>query len=166
MQHGVLLHEMAISSVEIGTPRVLFTHRSDPAEAFDRAWFAGRIVPERVRARTEIDTTPDTTDVPIPPLPEELYPTPETFSVRYSGGLAIEFAPDSTRGSKSHWGRRVSEAFASARGADRWRVRLQLDRDEVGRLYRSLPDSCAFLLVSTPSRPNSRSESAQTRPER
>ena len=165
MHHGVLLHEVTVHSVEIGTPRVLFARRSDPAEAFDRTWMTGRLTPARVRARTEIDTTPDSTDVPIPPLPEELYPTPERFWVRFAGGLAVEFAPDSTA-SALHFGRRLSEFFASVRGKDHWRARVEMGEEEVGRLYRSLPDSCAFLLVSTPTHRTSRGETAKTLPGR
>lgn len=150
MHAGVLLHELEVRSMEVGTPRVLFARRSDPDSIYDRAWRHGRLVPPRERIRTEIDTSPDSTDeVPIPPLPEELYPTPERFFVRYPGGLALEVAPDSATAGPG-WGRRVSDLFATIKLQDRWRVRLKLDPEEVGRLYRSFPDSCAVLIMSTP----------------
>lgn len=161
MHHGVLLHELELRSVQVGTPRVLFANRSEPFEAFDRAWSSGRLTPERQRARTEIDTSPDSTDdVLIPPLPEELYPTPDRFRVRYPDGLSVEFVPEGERGDHS-LGHRVSDLFASLRGSDRWRVRLELEAEELGRLYRSFPDSCGFLLVSTPARADRKTETAR-----
>lgn len=163
MHRGVLLHEMEVHSVEVGTPRLLFVPRSDPAPVYDRAWLDGQLVPPRIRTRTEIDTSPDSTDdVPIPPLPEELYPTPDRFFVRYPGGLALEIRPDSLA-STSGWKQRFADVLPSLRKDDAWRVRLQMDDDEVGRLYRSFPDSCAFLFVSTPWREGERANDAKER---
>ena len=154
MHHGVLLNEIPVRSVSVGVPRVLFRKRAQSDGAFDRAWLAGRLDPTRVRLRTELEPSDSTAteDPPIPPLPEELYPTPEQFSIHYPGHFLVEVVPaDSTAALGEvdlSGGNSVGDFFQALWKRDAWRLRLELAPDDLGRLYRSLPDSCGFLAVA------------------
>ncbi|MEZ4650227.1 MAG: hypothetical protein R3E97_15880 [Candidatus Eisenbacteria bacterium] len=154
MHHGVLLHEMPVRSVAVGVPQVFFKKRSEFDGLFDRAWRAGRLDPARVRLRTELEPSDSTAteDPPIPPLPEELYPTPEDFTIHYPGHFLVEVVPADSAAAPDHpdlsGGTGIGSFFAALWKRDEWRLRLELPPEDLGQLYRSLPDSCGFLAIA------------------
>ena len=87
----------------------------------------------------------------IPPTPDEAVPTPPRFVIHFTGGLGVEVVAagaDSTAARASLWGRiehRVRRAFPG--NWDRYRIRVVMPIAEAGALYRSLPDSTAFVAV-------------------
>ncbi len=154
MHRGAVLRQWTVPSVEIGHPRVLLAH-SRPAAGWDlRVWTAASFVPARqVERNVVIAPRPDTADTAaeppesavIPPMPEELFPAPDRWRLRFAGGLALEVLTTTAR---SGLGERLVDG-ARALGLvsrDEVRIRLRLPADEAGALYRALPEDTALLV--------------------
>ena len=103
------------------------------------AWTEGRLDPKRTLvAEQSRDSEPGRE--PIPPLPEEAFPAPETWSLRFRDGREVILESVAAEESVSKPGR------ARLRG-NSVRVLLQLSRTESDRLYRALPDGTPFLIL-------------------
>jgi hypothetical protein len=97
MLQGAVLREYHFEALEAGTPRIAFRTRDVGGGWLGRIWPQGTLVPARPDDRVEIippdaaalaDTTPK--PIVIPPTPEEKYPVPHRYHIRYAGGLSLE----------------------------------------------------------------------------
>jgi hypothetical protein len=161
MIKGAVLREYPIEALQVGSPRVAFRMRHLADDWQGRIWTQGELVPARDRERIEI-IPPDSGGVDStraftpPPLPEELYPVPKRYRVRYDGGLSIEVRPQDLDESVSLLGR-LSTAFhvwlrdvhaAVARDPeDTVRLRIVMQPEHAASFYRALPPSTRLLVL-------------------
>lgn len=159
MYRGVLLREFALVSAEAGEPRVGF-RRTAIGEAWrDKVWSGGTISPTKDRPRVEIIPPPpgeeiDPAEFKMPPLPEEAYPTPPRFWMRYPGGLTVEYVPAGPArvlGFSARIQLRLLDALAAVAAwrAGTPRLRIVVPAEDFGTLYRAAPPDSAFLVVPT-----------------
>ena len=162
MFRAALLQEYRVSGLEVGVPRVLYRTRSDSSDWEGRVWEGGTLDPVRELDRVEVQAPPPTAEgteleVQVPPTPEEKYPVPTRYHIRFTGGLSIEVRPPATgETSKGLWAK-VSDGFASwwadARAASRSaptdtvRLHVVLSRKDAESLYRALPPNTKLLVV-------------------
>src|SRR5262249_27426274 len=94
--------------------------------------------------------------VQVPPTPEEKYPVPARYHIRFSGGLSIEVRTPGSETISGWWGRLVSGwsawwsdalAAASVSPADAVRLNLSMSKTDAESLYRALPPSTKLLVV-------------------
>lgn len=172
MLQAAALQDYAVLGLEIGSPRVLFFPRPLPRGWQGRIWRAGELDPPRDLDRKEIvihalgDTARAdsiTSALGIPMTPEEKYPVPPRYHIRYAGGLSLEVrlpaANDSvgivqnTFSRRAHaWWSDVKDALRGT-GADRIRLRVILSKDDAKSLYRAIPPKTKLLVL--PSDPES-----------
>ncbi|MFN8546666.1 MAG: hypothetical protein U0527_01525 [Candidatus Eisenbacteria bacterium] len=172
MLQAAALQDYAVLGLEIGAPRVLFFPRPLPRGWQGRIWRAGELDPPRDLDRKEIvihalgDTARAdsiTSALGIPQTPEEKYPVPPRYHIRYEGGLSLEVrlpaANDSvgivqnTFSRRTHaWWSDVKDALRGT-GADRIRLRVILSKDDAKSLYRAIPPKTKLLVL--PSDPES-----------
>ncbi len=157
-----VLRDYKFEALEVGEPRVVFRPRNLAGEWQGRIWTAGNLVPPRERDRVEI-TPPDTTAAPdstqpfkLPPLPEEAYPVPGRYHVRYAGGLSLEVRPQQLDTSVKKTSRVLATLGAwyhDMREATRQepedtiRLRLVLRPEDAASLYRALPPDTRLLVL-------------------
>lgn len=162
MLKGAVLREYPIEAFQVGTPRVAFRHRHWADDWQGRIWTEGTLVPTRDRERIEIippeagaapDSTPKFTP---PPLPEELYPVPKRYHVRFAGGLSIEVRPQELDESVGLWGRMTTavhvwardvRAVLSSEPEDTIRLRIVMQPEHAASFYRALPPSTRMLVL-------------------
>jgi hypothetical protein len=158
---GATLQTWPILGLEVGGPRVAYVSRGVPEDWEGRIWKQGNLDPERKIDRFEMIAPAPTkegteTNIPIPPTPEEAYPVPARYHIRYSGGLSIEVLPPGSKdegGLWSRWGVRLSNWWHDAREAlsstptDAVRLRVVLSEKDADSLYRALPPNTALLVV-------------------
>ncbi len=155
MLAGVTLQEYAVSRIEVGAPRLGFLERGLPAGWAGRIHDAGRLVPERERDRLvinaeEIEADAEEQEPQIPATPEELYPRPYRYFVRFAGGLALEIRPEGdgewspARGLRA----RAADLAAAVPGFLRAapRIRITLAGEDASRLYRAMPPDTRLLV--------------------
>lgn len=157
MLHGVTLGRYSVVQVEVAERQVAYVSRSAEEEWRERVWTKGNLNPPRARDRVELKAPPpgaDASEEPayIPPPPEEAFPVPPRYGIRFEGGLYIdvhaaggEAAPafgDRIR----HWWDDVKEALRSE-PTDRIRLRVTLKHEDVQTIYRSLPPDCSLLVL-------------------
>jgi hypothetical protein len=163
MLQGVTLRDYEIRELEIGVPRVLFRKSELPKGWQDHIWSDPQLVPPRARDRLEIIATGDSTTMPEPPVPltpEEAFPAPPNYRIRYAGGLALDIRsetppamlPDSLREDTSILGRLrawVMEArwVLIEEERDAMRVRVVLRAEDAAALYRSMPPGTRLLVL-------------------
>jgi len=162
---GALLQQYHLLGMEVGIPRMLFRPRALPPEWQGRVWELGNLDPPRQKQRSEltITTLGDTAyadsvqrSFGVPLTPEQLYPVPHRYHVRYDGGLSLEVRfPAGTDSIKPHqsvgrilgsWWADLVSAVDSQRG-DRVRLRIVLAPDEAKSLYRALPPDTRLLVL-------------------
>lgn len=162
---GALLQQYQLLGMEVGIPRMLFRPRALPPEWQGRVWQLGNLDPPRQKQRSEltITTLGDTAyadsvqrSFGVPLTPEQLYPVPHRYHVRYDGGLSLEVRfPAGTDSVKPHqsigrsvasWWADLVSAIDSQRG-DRVRLRIVLSPDEAKSLYRALPPDTRLLVL-------------------
>jgi len=163
MLQGVTLRDYQIRELKIGVPRVLFRQSDLPKGWQDRIWSDPQLVPARARDRLEIVATGDSTTMPEPPVPltpEEAFPAPPNYRIRYAGGLALDIRsetppamlPDSLREDTSLMGR-LRAWVMGARSVlieeerDPMRVRAVLRAEDAAALYRSMPPGTKLLVL-------------------
>jgi hypothetical protein len=165
MLAGVTLREYDVQRMQVAVPRVFSCSPKVPADWVETVWRKGVLDPSRDRDRFEIIATGDSTtmpDVPIPPLPEEVYEVPARYWIRYPGGFSIEIRPETGTGMKTEaltfwqslW-EPMRKAMAERAAADTEAVRLvlQLNDEGAAALYRSLPPDTDFLILYNPEPP-------------
>lgn len=159
MLQSVTLREIAVLDADVGAPRTLFMTRKGPRDLAGRIWRAGRVDPPLVVHRREIivekiDPDPTGQEEIVPPTPQEAYPAPERFRVRFEGGLEMLVlsyrGPEGERASarlgSTDWFRERWETLWPSK-ASPLRLRLLLDAKDAAELWRSLPQDGVRLLV-------------------
>jgi hypothetical protein len=158
---GATLQTWPVVALEVGGPRVAYVSRGVPDDWEGRIWKQGNLDPERKIDRFEMVAPAPTkegteTTIPIPPTPEEAYPVPARYHIRYAGGLSIEVLPPGARDEGGFWSRLgvrlsnwwhdVGEAL-SRKPTDAVRLRVVLSEKDADSLYRALPPNTALLVV-------------------
>ncbi|HEX6853000.1 MAG TPA: hypothetical protein VF139_16510 [Candidatus Polarisedimenticolaceae bacterium] len=158
---GATLQTWTVVGIEAGAPRVAFVSRGLPDEWEGRVWQEGTLDPERPLDRFELEAPPVTAEgtevaVPIPPTPEEKYPVPPRYHIRFAGGLSIEVIPPGRAEEAGFW-KRLSTGFStwwhdfrqavSSEPEDKLRLRLTLGAKEADSLYRALPPNTKLMVV-------------------
>ena len=159
MYQGNLLFERKLLDVEVGTRRGFLGKGSAPSDWAERVWGSGELDPPRHLKRTELDAsaedfTSQREVIAVPPTPEEAYPAPAVWWIRYSGGLAIEVhgLSDSTKtrpGFMKSLGQRFGDAMKALTAShhDAVRIRIYLPRTQSDILYRSVPPDTRFTIL-------------------
>jgi hypothetical protein len=161
MYRAALLQQYTVNGLEVGVPRVAFKTRSDLEAWRGRVWENGALDPPRELDRVEVQAPPPTAagteiEVPVPPTPEEKYPVPHRYHVRFAGGLSIEIRPPGSdvaqgfwarlRGSWSSWWADATAAMSSA-PTDTVRLHLVMSKQDAESLYRALPPGTKLLVL-------------------
>jgi hypothetical protein len=162
MLKGAPLQRFTVLGLQVGHPRVAWTSARDPRHVQSVIWSQGELDPPRQIDRLVIQSaepgkeTPETTPPPIPPTPEELYPVPSRYHVRFADGLSVEILPREADASVGRW------AHARAAMAEKWRdilsalrianrdairLRVTLDPKEAQSFYRSLPPAVRLIVL-------------------
>lgn len=156
--HGVVLETYAVSSIEVGWPRVAFVGHATVDGWRERAWTHGEMDPVRAEDRLEIRVdadNPPPEEMPVPLTPEERFPAPDRWLVRYEEDLSLEIvADDAEESSFRPWSalaRRAEDLSAALFGDRETRVRVTLPREGAATLYRSLPPASSLLILPGPS---------------
>lgn len=144
---GAELRRYRVVKVELGRGRTAWVPRGDakpPIAGVVRS--GGEIVPPR---------RPRAAHSAIPPTPEEAWPVPPRYEIRFDDGLSIDIRREDAEGSpwarfRSWCGSRWNEAVAAAFRPGP-RLRLVMDTDDARSLYRALPPAVK-LLVRVPIR--------------
>jgi hypothetical protein len=96
-------------------------------------------------------------DPPVPPTPEELYPVPSRYQVRFDEGRSIEVRPldaDAQAGRlarlRAWWSAKWHDVVAAAFGSERdvVRLRIVLAPKDAASLYRSLPPAVRLMILA------------------
>lgn len=159
LYQGNLLREYPLLDVEVGTRRGFFGSGAPPSDWAQRVWEEGELDPPRQGLRVELDTAAEDYEEQrqatlVPPTPEEAYPAPELWRIRYLKGLTLEVhgLADSTRtrpGFLPGIGRWFSDAVhgLGPGGKDEVRIRIYLPRARADELYRSVPPDTRFTVL-------------------
>jgi hypothetical protein len=162
MLRGAVLRDYEFVGLEIGGPRIAFRPRHLVEGWQGRIWSQGNLVPARPQDRIEI-VPPDasapvdsTRKFELPPTPEEKYPVPHRYHVRYEGGLSLEVRPQALDESvklttkvmtaAKVWYRDFRAAVAS-QPEDVLRLRVVLSPQDAASLYRALPPDTRLLIL-------------------
>jgi len=161
MFRAALLQQYRVEALEVGVPRVVYRTREDVSRWEGRIWEKGALDPVRALDRVEIQAPPPTAEgtepeIRIPQTPEEKYPVPSRYHIRFAGGLSIEVRPPHTDTQRGFWARikaSLSTWFADAKAASRSeptdtvRLHVVLSKKEAESLYRALPPATKLLVV-------------------
>ena len=159
MLRGAELHRYPVLAVSVGEPRVGFVRRGERAAWQGVIFSGGRLDPARELDRLEI-TPPEASGgeepqkVVIPPTPEEAYPVPLRYHIRFDQGPSIEIRPreadQTSRWARlrTWWSARWRDTLAALRPpADELvRLRIVLAPEDANVLYRSLPPDVKLLV--------------------
>jgi len=161
MLKGALLQRYRVTGLEVGVPRVLYRTRADAADWEGRVWDGGRLDPARPLDRVEVQAPPPTREgteleVKVPPTPEEKYPVPSRYHIRFAGGLSIEVRPPGTDSKRGLWERLTTgigtwwadaSAAVGSGPADTVRLHVVLSKEDAASLYRALPPATKLLVL-------------------
>lgn len=165
MFRAALLQQYRIEALEVGVPRVVYRTRADASRWDGRVWEKGALDPARELDRVEMQAPPPTKEgtepeVKVPKTPEEKYPVPPRYHIRFAGGLSIEVRPPNEDAKPGFWAnvsKSVSTWLEDARAASRSeptdtvRLHLVLSKKEAESLYRALPpDTKLFVVPKAP----------------
>jgi hypothetical protein len=163
MLRGARLQRYAVLGLQVGHPRTAWVGERDPRPVQGVVWSRGELEPPRQLDRLVIQAgepgkeTGDPATPPIPPTPEELYPVPSRYRVRFEDGLSVEIRPreaDATAGRwarlRASWSAKWRDALAAVRSGDRdvVRLRIVLNPNDAESLYRSLPPAVKLIVLS------------------
>jgi hypothetical protein len=163
MLSGAELQRYPVIGLQVGQPRVSWFTRDDPRPWQDVVWSHGELDPPRQIDRLVIQAPPPSKDAvepespPVPPTPEEMYPVPSRYHVRFDDGRSIEVRPldaDQDAGTlarfRGWWSAGWHDAAAAAFGRDRdgLRLRIALSPKDAASLYRSLPPAVRLVIFS------------------
>ena len=160
MLKGALLQEYRVAGLEVGVPRVLYKTLASSSDWEGRVWDGGTLDPARALDRVEVQAPPPTPEgteleVKVPPTPEEKYPVPARYHIRFTGGLSIEVRPPGTESKRGFLGRLGSgltawwsdASAAASGGGDTVRLHVVLSKDDAASLYRALPPATKLLVI-------------------
>ena len=163
MLKGAELQRFPVIGLQVGQPRVSWIMRRDPRPWQDVVWSHGELDPPRQIDRLVIQAAPPGKDAAepeapaVPLTPEEMYPVPSTYQVRFDEGRSIEVRPldaDQHAGRfarfRAWWGAKWHDAVAATFGRDRdgVRLRIALSPKDAASLYRSLPPAVRLIVLS------------------
>jgi hypothetical protein len=177
MLNGAELQRYPVVGLQVGEPRVSWIARRDRRAWRDTIWSKGELDPPRQLDRFVVQAPPpaeggaEPEPPPVPPTPEEMYPVPRRYHVRFDEGWSIEVRPldaDPQAGRAARLAASASakahDVFAAAfwRKSDAVRLRLALAPKDAASLYRSLPPAVRLLILPkggpaparTPARPS------------
>jgi len=159
MLRGAELKRYKVLGLAEGEPRVAFVRRGARAGWQGVVFSKGRLDPPRELDRLEITPPPPSAKgeepkVIVPPTPEEAYPVPLRYHIRFDRGPSIEIRPreadSSSRWARltTWWGARWRDTLAALRSPADELVRLQivLAPEDANTLYRSLPPDVKLLV--------------------
>jgi hypothetical protein len=166
MLKGAVLRDYSVLGLEVGSPRVAFRPRRLVAGWRGRIWDAGNLSPARERERFELVASPAESAAArgdsaapvfrLPPTPEEAYPVPHRYHIRYAGGLSLEVRPQEADETVGVWKRLVTGARVWSRDVaaalrrtpeDAIRLRMVLQPEDAASLYRALPPDTRLLVL-------------------
>jgi hypothetical protein len=146
---GVPVHEYPAHAIELGLPRRFFRRASVTGDWYDQIWREGRLTPTPHRRDENLGATEDSTGFDpdwVPMLPEELIPSPRRYEIEFEDGLVVEVVADSTQSGPGAWQRWIDRTRALF--SSKLRLRITLDPEDAGELYRSLPAETELVLRS------------------
>ena len=161
MFRAALLQQYRVETLEVGVPRVVYRTRSDISGWVGRIWEQGALDPARELDRVEMQAPPPTKEgteieVQVPQTPEEKYPVPPRYHIRFAGGLSIEVRPPNSDADRGFWARLASgwstwwsDAKAASRiePTDTVRLHVVLSKKDAESLYRALPPDTKLLVL-------------------
>jgi len=162
MLKGARLQRYAVLGLQVGHPRVAWLSARDPRHAQSVIWSHGELDPPRQIDRLVIQAaepgkeTGEPAPPAVPPTPEELYPVPSRYHVRFADGLSVEILPREADKSVGRWARaraataekwRDVVAALRTRERDAIRLRIALDPKDAQSFYRSLPPSVRLIVL-------------------
>ena len=162
MLKGAPLQRFTVLGLQVGHPRAGWVSKRDPRHVQSVIWSGGELDPPRQIDRLVIQAAepgkeaPESTPPPIPPTPEEMYPVPSRYHVRFADGLSVEILPreaDKTVGRWAHFRAAAAEKWHDMRaalgssGRDAIRLRITLDPAEAQSIYRSLPPAVRLIVL-------------------
>jgi hypothetical protein len=163
MLSGAELQRYSVLGLQVGRPRVSWFTRHQQQPWQDVIWSHGELDPSRQLDRLVIQAVaPGTAGAepeapPVPATPEELYPVPLRYHVRFDQGRSIEVRPldaDAQAGRvarlRAWWSAKWRDGLAAVSGTDRdtVRVRIVLTPKDAASLYRSLPPAVRLVIRS------------------
>ena len=161
MYHAALLQQYKVEGIEVGVPRIVYRTRSESGSWAGRIWEKGTLDPARALDREEVQAPPPTREgteieVQVPPTPEEKYPVPARYHIRFAGGLSIEVRPPGTDAQRGFWARLGSnfstwwadaKEAASPAPSDTVRLHVVMSKKDAESLYRALPPNTKLLVL-------------------
>jgi hypothetical protein len=161
MYRAAFLQRYRVEGLEVGVPRVVYRSRGDAARWQGRIWETGTLDPARELDRVEIQAPPPTkegtdVEIKIPQTPEEKYPVPPRYHIRFEGGLSIEVRPPGSDADRGFWARLadgIGSWWADAKAASRIdptdtvRLHVVLSEKDADSLYRALPPDTNRLVL-------------------
>ena len=166
MLRGAELRRYPVLALSVGEPRVGFVRRGERAAWQGVPFSGGHLDPPRELDRLELTPPPPDASGPstglgagaqkavIPPTPEEAYPVPLRYHIRFDQGPSIEVRPreadPSSRWARltTWWGARWRDTLAALRPpqGEFVRLRVVLAPEDANTLYRSLPPGVRLLV--------------------
>jgi hypothetical protein len=162
MLKGAPLQRFTVRGLQVGHPRVAWMSARDPRHVQSVIWSGGALDPPRAIDRLVIQSAEpgkepaESTPPPIPPTPEELYPVPSRYHVRFADGLSVEILPREADASVGRWAHTRAamaeqwrDVFSALRSSDRdtIRLRISLDPKDAQSFYRSLPPAVRLIVL-------------------
>ena len=161
MFRAALLQQYRVEDLEVGVPRVVYRARADVSNWEGSIWEKGALDPARALDRVEMQAPPPTKEgteleVRVPQTPEEKYPVPPRYHIRFAGGLSIEVRPPDSDAVRGFWSRLSagwrswwSDAKAASRiePTDTVRLHVVLSKKDAESLYRALPPDTKLLVL-------------------
>ncbi len=166
MLHGAELRRYPVLALAVGEPRVAFVRRRARGAWTGVVFAHGALDPPRQIDRLEVTAPPPQApghagdggarsgSVVIPPTPEEAYPVPLRYHIRFRRGPAVEIRPreadPSSRWTRvaTWWAARWYDAVAAVRppAGEIVRLRVALAPADAEALYRSLPPDVKLIV--------------------
>jgi hypothetical protein len=162
MLKGAPLQRYTVLGLQVGYPRVGWMSDRDPRHAQSVIWSQGELDPPRQIDRFVIQAAEpgkgpaEEVAPPIPATPEELYPVPSRYHIRFADGLSVEIRPREADQSVGRWartraalGEKWRDLVASTRPSrrDAIRLRITLDPKDAKSVYRSLPPAVRLVVL-------------------
>jgi hypothetical protein len=162
MLKGAPLQRFTVIGLQVGHPRAGWVSRRDPRHVQSVIWSGGELDPPRQIDRLVIQAAEPGKDAAeaappvVPPTPEELYPVPSRYHVRFADGLSVEILPREADASVGRWAQAraglaekwhdIISALRSS-GRDAIRLRITLDPKDAQSFYRSLPPAVRLIVL-------------------
>jgi hypothetical protein len=161
MFRAALLQQYRVESLEVGVPQVVYRPRAGASQWEGRIWDRGSLDPARELDRVEVQAPPPTKEgteieIKVPQTPEEKYPVPARYHIRFAGGLSIEVRPPNSDAVHGFWARLAAgwstwwtDAKAASRiePTDTVRLHIVLSKTDAESLYRALPPDTKLLVL-------------------